>query len=87
MSLRLVARKGEEGGRHAYRPSDSQNKILSFYIYRNRRIEEEVGKEEFAYLIGNFKTEDEAFQFIEKNLLFDLYPDAIVIQYKDSSRI
>lgn len=50
-------------------------------------IEEEVGKEEFAYLIGNFKTEDEALLFIERNLLFDLYPEAIIIQYKDSSRI
>ena len=49
-------------------------------------VEEEVGKEEFAYLIGHYKTEEEALLFME-DFLGDLYPTAIIVQYRDSKRI
>lgn len=49
-------------------------------------VEEEVDEKNFAYLIGNFKTEVEAEQFME-NFLEGLYTDAIIVEYKMGRRI
>lgn len=48
-------------------------------------VEETIGEKEYAYSIGDFKTEAEANEFMETFIL-ELYPAARVIPYQDGMR-
>lgn len=48
-------------------------------------VEEMINETEYAYSIGNFKSEEEATEFMEL-FLADLYPDSRVISYENGIR-